>query len=68
MRVALNYEIRSAEAPNFPAGAGPNANVEGIDDRIGIQVTGIWSNSYGCFVTSRERYPEPPLRVTFLSR
>ena len=43
VRVALNYEIRSGEAVNFPAGAGPNANVEGIDDRIGIQVTGIWS-------------------------
>jgi hypothetical protein len=43
VRVALNYEMRSGEAANFPAGAGPNANVEGIDDRIGIQVTGIWS-------------------------
>ena len=43
VRVAFNYEIRSAEALNFPAGAGPNANVGGIDDRIAIQVTGIWS-------------------------
>jgi len=43
VRVALNYEFRSAEAQNFPAGAGPNANVDGISDRIGIQVTGIWS-------------------------
>jgi hypothetical protein len=43
VRVALNYEFRSAEAQNFPSGAGPNAQVDGIDDRIGIQVTGIWS-------------------------
>jgi hypothetical protein len=43
VRIALNYEMRSGEALNFPAGAGPNANVEGIDDRIAIQVTGIWS-------------------------
>ncbi len=43
VRVAVNYEIRSANAPNFPAGAGPNANVDGIDDRFGIQLTGIWS-------------------------
>jgi hypothetical protein len=43
VRVAVNYEMRSGEAPNFPAGAGPNANVDGIDDRIAVQVTGIWS-------------------------
>ena len=43
VRVAFNYEFRSGEAQNFPAGAGPNAQVDGIDDRIGIQVTGIWS-------------------------
>ena len=43
VRVALNYEMRDADAPNFPSGAGPNANVGGIDDRIAIQVTAIWS-------------------------
>ena len=43
VRVALNYEMRNAEAPNFPSGAGPNGQVDGIDDRIGIQVTAIWS-------------------------
>jgi hypothetical protein len=43
VRVALNYELRGAEAQNFGPGAGPNANVDGIDDVIGIQVTGIWS-------------------------
>ena len=43
VRVAVNYEARSGEAVNFPSGAGPNGNVDGIDDRIGVQVTGIWS-------------------------
>jgi hypothetical protein len=43
VRVALNYEIRSGNAPEFPSGVGPNAQVDGIDDRIAIQVTGIWS-------------------------
>ena len=43
VRVALNYEFRSGEAPNFGPGAGPNANVDGIDDVIAVQVTGIWS-------------------------
>jgi hypothetical protein len=43
VRVALNYEMREGNAPNFPTGAGPNANVDGIDDRIGVQITAIWS-------------------------
>jgi hypothetical protein len=43
VRLALNYEIRSGDAPNFPAGAGPNGNVGGIDNRIALQVTAIWS-------------------------
>lgn len=43
VRAAFNYEMRSADAPNFPAGAGPNGNLAGIDDRIGIQITAIWS-------------------------
>jgi len=43
VRIALNYEMRSAEALNFAAGAGPNAQVGGIDDVLAIQVTGIWS-------------------------
>jgi hypothetical protein len=43
VRVALNYEIRSGEAQNFGPGLGPNAQVDGIDNRLGIQVTGIWS-------------------------
>jgi hypothetical protein len=43
VRVALNYEIRSGNAPNFAAGAGPNGQVDGIDNRLAVQVTGIWS-------------------------
>jgi len=43
VRLALNYEARSGEAVNFPAGAGPNGNVDGIDDRIALQITAIWS-------------------------
>lgn len=43
VRLALNYEIREGNAPNFGAGAGPNGNVDGIDNRIGLQITAIWS-------------------------
>lgn len=43
VRIALNYEIRSANAPNFPPANGPNGNVDGIDNRIALQVTAIWS-------------------------
>jgi len=43
VRLALNYEMREGNAPSFPGGAGPNAQVGGIDDRIALQVTAIWS-------------------------
>ena len=43
VRIAFNYEFRSADAVNFPSGAGPNAQVGGIDNRLGVQITGIWS-------------------------
>ena len=43
VRAAFNYEFRSADAPNFGSGAGPNGNVDGIDNRIGVQITAIWS-------------------------
>jgi len=43
VRIAFNYEMREGNAPNFAAGAGPNANVDGIDDLFAVQVTGIWS-------------------------
>jgi hypothetical protein len=43
VRLAINYEIRSGEAVNFGAGLGPNDNVDGIDNRLALQITGIWS-------------------------
>ena len=43
VRIAFNYEIREADAVTFPAGAGPNGNLAGIDNRIGVQLTAIWS-------------------------
>jgi len=43
VRIAFNYEFRSANAPEFGPGAGPNANVDGIGNRIGVQLTAIWS-------------------------
>jgi hypothetical protein len=43
VRIALNYEVRDFEAVNFDDNAGPNRNVGGVDNRIAIQVTGIWS-------------------------
>ena len=43
VRLAVNYEIREANAINFAAGAGPNAQVDGLDNRLALQVTGIWS-------------------------
>ena len=43
VRAAVNYEMRNGDAPNFPSGVGPNANLDGIDDRIAVQITAIWS-------------------------
>jgi hypothetical protein len=43
VRAAFNYEFRSASAPNFGSGAGPNANLDPLDSRIGVQITAIWS-------------------------
>lgn len=43
VRLALNYELRDANAVNFPAGKGPNGNVGGIDNVIALQITAIYS-------------------------
>ena len=43
VRLAINYEIREGNAPNFGPAAGPNGNVDGIDNRIALQITAIWS-------------------------
>jgi hypothetical protein len=41
-RVAFNYERNSAEALSFASGAGPNANLDGVGNRIAAQVTHIF--------------------------
>jgi hypothetical protein len=41
-RIAINYEKDDDEAVNFASGAGPNANLDGLDDRIAVQVTAIF--------------------------
>jgi hypothetical protein len=41
-RVAFNYAWRNDEAINFPSGAGPNANLDGVKNRLGIQYTAIF--------------------------
>jgi hypothetical protein len=42
MRLAVNYEKSDAEATQFAGGAGPNGNLDGVDDRIAIQFTAIF--------------------------
>ncbi|MCW9012186.1 MAG: OprO/OprP family phosphate-selective porin [Gammaproteobacteria bacterium] len=41
-RVNMEYADRSAEAVNFATGAGPNANLDGVDSRFAIQLTHIF--------------------------
>jgi len=41
-RVTFDYAIRDIHAPNFGDGAGPNANLDGIKNRYGVQVTTIF--------------------------
>jgi hypothetical protein len=41
-RVTFNYAMRDVTAPNFAAGAGPNANLDGIGDRYSLQLTTIF--------------------------
>lgn len=42
VRIAFNYEMSDVNAPNFATGAGPNANLDGIGNRLSVQVTGIY--------------------------
>jgi hypothetical protein len=42
-RLAINYEIRSANAPNFAAGAGPNNNLDGVGNIFSLQVSSFFS-------------------------
>ncbi len=41
-RLIVNYEFRDAEAPNLPSSANPNKILDGIDDRISLQVLAIF--------------------------
>jgi len=41
-RATLNYEIRSAEAPDVSAGSPPEKIVDGIDNRISLQLLHIF--------------------------
>jgi len=38
-RVAINYDIRSANAINFGPGAGPNGNLDGVGNVLSIQAS-----------------------------
>ncbi len=42
MRLAVNYEKSDAEVTTLAGGAGPNGNLDGVDDRIAIQFTAIF--------------------------
>ncbi len=41
-RMTINYSFRDYNAPNFPNGKGPNANLDGVNDRAAIQLTHIF--------------------------
>ena len=41
-RLTMNYEFREAEAVEFASNTGPNANLNGVDDRASIQLTHIF--------------------------
>lgn len=41
-RVAVNYEFREAEAPNLPSTNPANQILEGMDDRLSLQLTSIF--------------------------
>jgi hypothetical protein len=41
-RVTFNYAARDITAINFGEGAGPNANLDGIKNRYGVQLTAVF--------------------------
>jgi hypothetical protein len=41
-RLAVNYEFREAEAPNLPSTNPANQILEGMDDRLSLQLTSIF--------------------------
>ncbi len=42
MRATLNWQMRDFEAIDFASGAGPNGNLDGVDDLFSVQVTAIF--------------------------
>ena len=40
--ITANYAFRDVKAKNFGSGIGPNANLDGIDNRASIQVTAVY--------------------------
>jgi hypothetical protein len=41
-RIIANYEFRDAEAPNLPSAAPPNKILDGMDDRLSLQVLTVF--------------------------
>lgn len=41
-RLTINLENRNINAVNFASGAGPNANLDGVDSRLAVQLTHIF--------------------------
>jgi hypothetical protein len=41
-RLTLNYEMHQAEAPDFGSDEGPNDNLDGVGNRIAVQLTHIF--------------------------
>ena len=41
-RFAINYEIRNAEAPNLPSTDNANKILDGMDNRLSLQITSIF--------------------------
>lgn len=41
-RVTLNYEMHHAEAPDWGGNEGPNANLDGVGNRVALQLTHIF--------------------------
>ena len=41
-RATFNYALREVETRDFDEGAGPNANMDGIGNRLALQVTAVY--------------------------
>jgi len=45
-RLTINYEIRSAEEPNQPANSTANQILDGMDNRLSLQITSIFKRAF----------------------